>query len=54
MGRDLGADPGIMSHLAWERLGITQEKLERVAGEKDIWNILLSHDPTACKQQMDG
>jgi len=26
-----------ISHLAWERLGISQEVLESVAGEKEAW-----------------
>lgn len=30
-----------MSHMAWERLGISQEELENVAGQKDVWNTLL-------------
>ena len=30
-----------LSHLFWERLGILQQELESVAGEEDVWNILL-------------
>jgi len=33
---------GFISHLAWECLGIPQEELERVAGEKGVWGALLS------------
>jgi len=34
-----------ISHLAWERLGISQEELESVAGEKQAWGALLSRLP---------
>jgi len=33
------------SHLAWERLGVPQEELESVAGEKEAWGALLSRLP---------
>lgn len=29
-----------ISRLAWEHLGIPQEELEKVAGEKDVWPYL--------------
>ena len=31
-----------ISQLAWERLGVPQEELENVAGEKGAWSSLLS------------
>ncbi len=31
-----------VSHLAWESLGIPQEELESVAGERDVWTSLLN------------
>ena len=31
-----------ISHLAWERLGIPQEELASVAGDKEAWRALLS------------
>ena len=31
-----------ISLLAWERLGISQEELESVAGEKEAWRAMLS------------
>jgi len=34
-----------ISHLAWERLGISLEELESVAGEKVAWGALLSRLP---------
>ena len=34
-----------MSHLAGEHLGISQEELEDVAGEENIWDPLLSLQP---------
>ncbi len=34
-----------ISHLAWERLGISQEELEEEASEKGIWAILLAPPP---------
>jgi len=34
-----------ISRLAWERLGIPQEELESVAGEKEAWGALLSQLP---------
>ena len=30
-----------ISHLAWEHLGVPQEELESVAGERDVWDSLL-------------
>ena len=30
-----------ISRLAWEHLGVPQEELENVAGERDVWNTLL-------------
>ena len=35
-----------ISHLAWERLGIPQEQLESVAGDRDVWITLLSLPPS--------
>ncbi|KAK0131124.1 hypothetical protein N1851_034199 [Merluccius polli] len=35
---DPGEDPG---HTAWERLGIPQEQLDKVAGEREVWASLL-------------
>ena len=29
-----------ISHLAWERLVVSQEGLEGVAGERDVWDSL--------------
>jgi len=34
-----------ISLLAWERLGIPQEELESVAGEKEAWGALLRRLP---------
>ncbi len=31
-----------ISYLAWEYLGIPPEELENIAGERDVWNTLLS------------
>jgi len=36
---------GLHILLAWERLGITQEELESVAGEKEAWGALLRQLP---------
>jgi len=45
LGGGPGADPGltggIISLLAWENLGISQEELESVAGERVVWVSLL-------------
>ena len=30
-----------VSRLAWERLGIPQEELDEVAGEREVWASLL-------------
>ena len=30
-----------VSRLAWERLGIPQEELDQVAGEREVWASLL-------------
>ncbi|KAK0156391.1 putative uncharacterized transposon-derived protein F52C9.6 [Merluccius polli] len=42
---NLGEDPGhageTVSRLAWERLGIPQEELDEVAGEREVWASLL-------------
>jgi len=44
--------------LAWERLGISQEELESVAGEKEAWGASLAgcqRDPAPDKRKrMDG
>jgi len=63
-GAQTGADPepagGIIyrSHLAWEHLGISQEELESVAGEKEVWRALLSLLPPRPapdkRKRMDG
>ena len=37
---------GYISHLAWERLWFSQEELESVAGEKDVWVSLLDPLPS--------
>jgi len=39
-----------ISRLAWERLGVHQDELEHVAGEREVWVSLLGllppqHDP---------
>jgi len=31
----------LFSRLAWERLGVTPEELEEVAGDRDVWASLL-------------
>jgi len=33
-----------VSHLAWERLWVPQEELERVAGQTDVWVSDLGHE----------
>lgn len=44
-GEDTGANQGlvgeVLSHLAWERLGISMEELEEVAREREVWAFLL-------------
>jgi len=32
-------------HLAWERFGVSQEELESVTGEKEVWGALLRQMP---------
>jgi len=34
-----------ISHLAWEHLGVPQEELESVAGERDVWGLCLACCP---------
>lgn len=41
-GRPRACRGDYKSHLAWEDPGISQEELENVAGERDIWVTLLS------------
>lgn len=45
-------------HLTWERVRTLQEELESLAGEREVWDTLLScchHNPTPDKQKkMDG
>lgn len=47
-----------ISYLAWEGFMVSQEELENIAVEKDIWNTLfnlLTPHPTPDKRQkMDG
>jgi len=39
--------------LAWERLGIPQEELESVVGEKEAWGALLSWPRISGREWMD-
>ena len=52
-GRRPGEDPGhageTVSRLAWERLGIPQEELDEVAGERKVWASLLRLLPPATR-----
>ena len=43
-----------ISLLAWERLGIPQEELESVAGEKEAWRALLEPAATATRPRISG
>ncbi|KAK0152856.1 hypothetical protein N1851_005478 [Merluccius polli] len=47
-----------VSRLAWERLGIPQEELDEVAGEREVWASLLRRPATrpqiSGRRWMDG
>lgn len=41
LGRDPGLDPELTGMIILSGLGIPQEELESVAGERDVWVFLL-------------
>jgi len=53
-GRPRACRKDYISHLAWEHLGVPQEELESIFGERDVWGALLGLLPPRPGIQIRG